>query len=436
MNIVFLTLPQDTEVYLRAKFSLDELDNTEAESILKQIMSHPQAANALEIASESDFFSLDRKQIKLIEVAKRCAIQNLAEESFLASGEEIQEDFFTYLTSDWEGIPAYTGALKRTTNKAQMLYIFELVHIKPEGIFHLPVQQPEEEPYLATRGITMSVVSKFLTKALKSAGAKIGGAVMEKLGAVIMNIVMKEVFGISDDPTRIINEIEKIVKREIVANEVSRVMGTIDGTMQYMSVEYFNRRKRADLSNLDTRKDLEQSVTRFSNKFYTDVIGLLRQEKYAEKGLKTFAIGATIHLLLTQELAIIDPNDTNPNESSYLDTLRSNARTYKAHVQSTYNRVMTARDNMEVFSERSRVSNGTRYITSTQWYWKDHYTGERKGPFMPTKNPDRNPQEHAISSLADHRIKVLAEKREELGNPKETFLSVIDGLINFSFPKS
>jgi len=41
-----------------------------------------------------------------------------------------------------------------------------------------------------------------------------------------MKLVMTEVFGVGDDPERIINEVKKIVNKEIESNEISRVEGT------------------------------------------------------------------------------------------------------------------------------------------------------------------------------------------------------------------
>lgn len=435
MNFIYLSLPEDANSYLKEKL-LNGSANGEATGIISNIIEQSRKNIDLpKIASESDFYNVDKKQMKLINVAKRCATQSIFDVYPMGADEEIEEDFFSYLTSPWHDLPAQTAVLKRKTNKSEVIYFFDFVQIDKNGIVYLPITQPEDEPYIAARGLTMSVVSKFMTKALKFAGPKIGSAVMEKLGAVVMNLVMKELFGVDGDADRIIKEVRKIIKEEIEENEISRVTGTIDGTIQYILVEYYNKRRKLDLKNRDRRAELETKLLSFSNKFYTDVIGFLRQDKYAERGLKTFAFGATIHLLLTQELALIDPDEMDPNESSYLETLRNNARNYKAHVQGVYNRAIAARNNLSVFSEESVVDNGTRYIRSVQWYWRDGFLNKRHGPYGPAKNPDRTAYENAHYHMEQYRTKVLAETREALGHPQETFLSAIDGLINFSFPK-
>ena len=57
---------------------------------------------------------------------------------------------------------------------------------------------------------------------------------------------------------------------------------------------------------------------------------------------------------------MVDPDEMDPNKSSYRDTLRNNAANYKTHVQSVSQRVMAARNNFSVFSETTHVDNGRR----------------------------------------------------------------------------
>lgn len=433
MNFMLLSVPPNAQSYLEEKF-LEDPANQEDKDKIKRVIDNARTNTVSpEIAAESEFFNLDRVQMKMIDISKRCAIQSLAEEFPMNPGEEIQDDFFSYLKAPWHDVPASTAVLKRKTNMAEILYFFDSVRISEEGIKHLLAPQPEE-PQLRPR-LRGTPASNLVKKLLTKAGAKVGGAIAEKLGSIVMKLVMKEVFGVDDDPERIINEVKKIVNEEIESNEISRVEGTIDGTIQYMTVEYHNKKLKADLKSRQARESLSNGLIAFSNKFYTDVIGLLRQDKYAERGLKTFAFGATVHLLLTQELAMVDPDEMDPNKSSYLQTLRNNAANYKTHVQSVYQRVMAARNNFSVFSERTTVDTGSRYVTSIQWYWKDHYANQRYGPYGSSKNPDRTEQQNAQAAMEEFRTRALTEKREKLGDPEDSFLSVIDGVIKFEFPK-
>jgi delta endotoxin-like protein len=431
MNFMFLVVPKNAESYLQEKL-VDDPANVEEQEKIGRVIDNARANTGIpEIAAESEFYDLDRKQLKLVDIAKRCAIQSLLEEYPLNPGEEIQDDFFSYLKAPWRDVPASTAVLKRKTNMAEILYFFDSVRIGADGIVHISAPQPEAVPERAPKGISSTVVANFIQKLLAKAGPKIGGAIAEKLGAVVMKLVMKEVFGVDDDPQKIINEVKKIVTEEVESNEVSRVEGTIDGTIQYITVEYYNRKRQLNLKNPDHRKELSQGIMGFSNKFYTDVIGFLRQEKYAERGLKTFAFGSSVHLLLTQELALVDPDEMDPNQSSYLATLRNNAANYKTHVKSVYERAMAARNNFQVFSERTTVDNGNRYITSVQWYWKDHYLNQRYGPYGSSKNPDKTAEQNAREAMEQARTAALAEKRTQLGDPEASFLGVVDGVINF-----
>jgi hypothetical protein len=430
MDFMFLGVPPNAEAYLQEKFLDDPANEKEKERISRLIDNTRKNTDVPQIAAESDFFDLDRNQMRMIEIAKRCAIQSLAVEYPLNAGEEIEGDFFSYLTAPWHDVPAFTGVLKRKTNMAEILYFFDSVRIGQDGILHLPFQQPDEEPP-PPRGLSMSVVSTFIQSALKKLGPKIGGAIAEKLGAVVMKLVMKEVFGIDDDTTKIIKEVERIVKEEIETNEITRVQGTINGTLSYLSGEYFNLKRSKKVIDREARKELTQGITPYSNKFYTDVVGLLETDKYEERGLKVYLFGATVHLMLTQELALVDPDEIDPNQSSYLITLRDNAKKYKAHVQRVYQSAMANRNRFRVFSERTIVESGNRYITSIQWYWQDEALNQRHGPFGSSKNPDKSAEQNAHDDMEQFKTRALTEKREQLGNPEDSFLGVIDGVANF-----
>ena len=435
MNFMLLVVPQNAQAYLEEKF-LDDPANEEEKNKIARLLDNARANTVIpEIAAESEFFEVDRKQMKLIDISKRCAIQALSEEYPLNEGEEIQDDFFSYLKAPFGELPAATAVLKRKTNMAEILYFFDSVRISQDGITHLTAPQPEETHRMVLKGPSLSKVSIFIQKSLTKVGAKVGGAIAEKLGAVVMKLVMKEVFGVDDDPDRIIKEVERIVKAEIEANEITRVMGTIDGTLSAISGEYYNKKLKLQsegkLKDKAARVDLTNKIEGFSNRFYTDVVGLLRQEKYAEKGLKTFLFGATVHLMLTQELALVDPDEMDPNKSSYLITLRSNAANYKTHVQNVYNTAMAARNNFRVFSERTTVESGNRYRTITHWYWQDYYLNQRHGPYAGSKNPDKTGEQNAHEAMEQARAAALLEKRTQLGDPEASFLNVIDGVVNF-----
>ncbi|MDF2430734.1 MAG: hypothetical protein JWP44_365 [Mucilaginibacter sp.] len=64
------------------------------------------------IANKKDFYEVTRSQKLLVEVAERCAIQELAENAPLVEREEMEEDLFSYLLEPYQELPAFTAVLK------------------------------------------------------------------------------------------------------------------------------------------------------------------------------------------------------------------------------------------------------------------------------------------------------------------------------------
>lgn len=434
MNIYFSSITMDPKKYLTEKlgtgFSTDQKSDLSHE--VESAMSHLSGTKPT-VAREEDFIEISDEQKKIIEVSKRCALQELADSSPLIEGEVIEEDFFSYLSEPWHDFPADTAVLRRTTNFAQLLYIFDLVKIEHGKVIHLMPLQPAEETRVL-KGIEFEITGALVKKLLQTAGKKAAEKALGMLGSFVINIVMKEVFGV-DDTQKLLDEIKKIIKDEIESNEITKIQGTIDGTLLFLTTEYKHRKDKADLSSPEARRALLNSLTYYSNKFYTDVIGTLKQEKYAVRGLKTFAMGATVHLIITQEMALIDPDYMNPNDSGYLLTLRDNAVTYRSHVESHYNKAMGERNNMGIFYKDFTDCQGNICVHKTMTMWRDNVTGEVVGEFFGSKKPKKTALENATASLERHRNAVLSELDAKLGKPKENFLAEIGGFEKYTFPK-
>lgn len=443
MRFIFLSIKGDARNYVTEKLMAAKRFRASEQSLL-----HAPSATTIDnalaqqknerpaLATSGDFFEVNRRQRAIVEAAQRCAVQELVETAPLIAGEEIEEDFFSYLLQPFHEVPAFTAVMLRRTNMSEILYIFEMVQIDFGSLIHLLPPTPEVPvTERAMLGWSFSITSDMIKKMLKNAAGKAVGAGLSKLGAVVLNIVMKELFGV-DDTQRMIDEMRRVVKEEIEANELSKIDGTIDGTLQYLTIEYKNEKASLDLSVVRNRERLLASLKTYSARFYTDVIGTLRQEKYARRGLRTFMMAAPVHLLITQEMALVDPEFMNPNQSSFLLTLRQNATLYKNHVANVYANAMSDRNRMEVYSKDFTDCMGSSCVHKTTWWWRDNYSGQTAGEFMGTKEPPKSARDVASESLERHRSEVLSKLREDLGNPQETFLNGITDLENFTFPSA
>lgn len=443
MRTIFISIKNDVANYVKAKqealLAYSEGDDQLPQDVLSAIIEQARLQIKTpppRIATTGEFYQVTKEQMTRVEVAERCAIQALVEQAPLIDGEESGEDFFSYLLEPFGGLPANTGVLRRQTNMAEILYIFDLVLIDNGNLVHLDPPPPTEPPgprRLLKMGFT--ITTKMIKGLLKTAGIKGATLALNKVGAIVLGIVMKEL-GMENDTEKMLGEIRKVIKEEIDNAEITKIEGTIDGTLQFLNVEYKNQKAKLDLSKPENRKVLMSDLKSYSNKFYTDVIGTLKQDRYAVRGLKTFMCAAPLHLLITQEMALVDPDYMNPNQSGFLQTLRDNATIYRNHVQAAYNKAINDRNNMEVFSKIFSDTMGSSGSSKTTWWWRDNVTGQEAGEFMASKNPEKSGWQNADASLSRHREEVLNKRREELGKPQETFLDVIGDLQNFSFPNA
>lgn len=437
MEFKFLSIQGDATKHITQVLtnSNSQPSENEIESIVANAVDNFQNEIPV-IAKEEDFFSITREQRIKIDVAKRCAIQEVADEMLLLENEEIKEDFFSYLLEPFHNLPKYTGVLKRTTNKAVVMFFFPLVKIDAGSLVHLTPIQPKEFEMPLAKGISVMITGELVKKLLGKAAQKVGGAIAGKLGAIIINLVMKELFG--DDKQKMLDDIRRIVKAEIEENEIAKIEGAIEGTIQFLTVEYKNMKAKANLSDVNKRRELLENLKPYSHKFYTDVIGVLKQSKYAVRGLKTFAIGSAVHLIITQEMAMIDPDEMNPNNSGYLLTLRSNATTYREHLEANFNKTVNGRRaQISVFEYTEVLSGGGNMMSTKITYgWKDTKIDKVVKGFVSSKDPKKSVRENAEASMQAHKNKVINKLIDDLGNPKEMAIPSLRILEKFSFPKS
>lgn len=435
MKFIFLRIKTDARNYVEQKlktllvYTQPGQPAAPPSAAVTNALSHV-GRPAPRIASEEEFFRITKAQDRLVDVSRRCALQEVAEHAPLADNEQVESDFFSYLLEPFDDLPAYTAVLKRTTNMAEILYFFELVKIDNGKLVHFEAPAasvPQLRPRLKGG---FDITGALIKKLLKEAGKAAASGALSKAGAFIVDLVIKQMFG--DDQQKMLDEIKKMVKDEIEGNELAKVDGAINGTMLFLRTEYKNLKAKADLNDKALREKLLDKLDRHSGDFY-NVTGFLMSEKYSIRGLKTFMMAAPVHLLLMQEMALVDPDDMDPNKSTYLKTLRELATHYRKHVHASFNRALSQRNNMEVVVKPFVDCMGNSCVSKNTYWWRDNVSHEEAGEFMGTKDPKRSAWEVASASLDQHRNAVLKKLTEDLGNPQQTFLDEIGALENYTF---
>jgi hypothetical protein len=372
---------------------------------------------SLALVDAGDFPALDQAQQTEIDIAKRCARMRLVVESPLVDGEEVVEDAFTYLKEPFVDCPAGTGALHRRTNMADLFYIFDNVVID-NGKLVYPQEEVPELPAVVPRvaaGLDFDI-GKLVKELLGKAAGAGGGAI----GSLVFKLVMKEIFGQEDDTAKFVSAVQKVVREEIVSDRIDLINGRIEGTLLFMTNDYQERKKRADLSKVHDREELLHVLDQYSERFYGEVMGVLEQDSYARKGLKSYQIAASMHLILTQEQALVDPKSMNPKQSGFAQTLSRNARHYREHVEGTFDGMVNERlakiGSMEAVDTRC-YKWGCK-SEKVGWAWFDSEAHEGR-----TFRDDAHKDPPSAKDLAERaasaqRDKVYAQMAADTANPR------------------
>ena len=384
---------------------------------------------AVSLMKEDEFYKINDKQEYMLDIAERCALTELVHTAPLIEGEEIAEDFFTYLKEPFNEFPKNTGVLKRRTNMAELLYIFDHVQIKDGTVTYREEKQPTAESgdVVGSSDKIGDIIKDLLSKAAGAAGGKIG--------ALIFNLVIKEIFG-KDDNKEFIEAIQKVVKDEIESNQIDKINGRIRGTIQFMTNEYQERKKDSNLSKKEDRKELLDLLSHYSQDFYTDVIGILEQPAYVQKGLKAFILGASIHLIITQEQALVDWKTMKPNESSYAATLKLNAKQYREHIETVFDKMVKTRlEKIKWYNSPDYACGRTGcHVTRDAWAWSDEETHEGEKIYNDMHKKGPSAKELAEQAASNKKTKVLNKMTEDAGDPKSNAIPSLKKLETNKIP--
>lgn len=389
---------------------------------------------AISLTQESDFYSIDHKQEFRIAVATECALMEQTLAVPFLENEVLVENFFTYLQEPFEHFPRGTGVLKQRTNMADLLFIFDNVRIEDGNIIYRGSDQEgnSSEAVAARLEISTTKIMEILNGLLGKAAEAAGG----EIGALIFNLVIKTVFGIDDD-AKFIAAVQKVIREEIDSNEIDKINGHIQGTVHYLTNDYQVRRAQSDLTNPEERKELLNSLEQYSRQFYTEVMGVLEQPRYHEKGLQSYMLGASIHLIITQEMALVDWKTMNPNQSSYAATLRINAKHYRDHIETVFDNMVDTRlakivwDHMPDYACSGKTG---CHISRDAWGWGDSVTHEGEKFYNDQHKEGTSAKDLAKKAAARQRTKIYNQIAENAADPRNNVIPHLKRLETIKFP--
>lgn len=427
MHTFFCRLPEaDRETYIRNKLRRRMLEtkragDTEAlrafADAVQTIATSPPAP-ALPIVEAPDQPTPSGAQREVIDQRIACALKELESESPLEDGERIEDDFFSYLSSSYAGLPAGTPVLRRRTDRAEIYYTFdhlqivrtaELVPVPP------PAFEPTDVPAPPAIRLRATIDTRDLFKNLATGVASgIGG----KIGALIFDAIFPP--GVPSYFDQVYAEIRKIIEGELTQNTIDTINGELNGTVRWIRNTYQNL-KLAD--SPPPRAELFAKLEPYVATINTRVLGPLMEKRYEEAGFSAFMVAAPVHLALLQEQALIDPNQADVNKSAYVKATRNYAQIYADHAKRVLGQLVKARRERvkTIYNGEWIVDNSAAGGYSKPGYsWKDTLTGEMGRRHSEYKDDDKNyhdGSEEANRDRDQRRNTVEQTLRRDLGTP-------------------
>ena len=255
-----------------------------------------------------------------------------------------------------------------------------------------------------------------------------------KVGALIFDKVFPP--GVPSYFDQVYNEIKKIVQQELAQNTINEVDGEVNGLKDWVKNTYTPRR---EIQPPVPPKNLFDLISGKEGDLTVAVIGILQEKSYAEAGLSVFMIAAGMHLAVLQELAYVDPHASDPQKSSYVQSIKSYAQQYADYAIKTYNSVEEKR--IAYVHETSPAivaypldpstpppwvpfSPGT--VTRLTYSWVDEYSKEGLqyntnvigGKWTPLSEGEI--KEQLSKAMQEHIGKVKAKLTKDLYDPKGT----------------
>ena len=222
--------------------------------------------------------------------------------------------------------------------------------------------------------------SKFLGKA----GLEITDALLSALpegGSVISNALKLVVHSASFDPDKnevaLLEELGKIIHKELGLNEVNVAMGKLSHVQRWLKNDY----EPAVQSGHDCRK-LHSMLEEKVNFLQEDVLSIVYEQKeFEEIGLKTFITAAAVHLAMLQEMARRDPETYNPEASCHAKSIAMYAPEYAKHAVRVAEKLAKERRDQVKFKDgsTSMAAGGYAAVLVADYRWRDEATGQEKG---------------------------------------------------------
>ena len=243
------------------------------------------------------------------------------------------------------------------------------------------------------------------------------GAAGSAIGSKAIAMAFKD--KVPDFFPKVYKEIEKILEQKLEEKTIREINKKIKGLITWVICVY-RPQKENGLSKAKLHRLLEPKVSKLA----IEHIPLLQEKDNAGTALGAFISAASIHLSLLQELALVDPDVTDPLDSAYLKSVKEYAFLYIRHAKEEFHVLTSARE--KYITEIQATTICWKFSFYDIFKWEDKFVGDE---FVLEQETDRDAYRHGVQSMEnieDSRARYISDIVSDLSRKSNDLQRSVD----------
>jgi hypothetical protein len=392
---------------------------TVAADYAKDMAANMQPAIGIPMAAPVDMSKLEGPNAAQIRDEYACMIKEIKAQFPLTDNEHVAQNEISYLSEAFNGNRAGSVVLRQTTNLSVCSYVYPFIIASAANSNDLQFSLNYDIPEVpSVQNVSTDLLGFDFTNLPLKIAEGIAGVVGGQIGEEILHQLWPQSSKMKDDWVKITAILEKIVRTELVANNLSIANTKLSTYMEDINTEYESRKNNGTSNDglFDYLKDKDNTLKEIVGTFmYT----ALPQYDMEAVTLGNFLLIAGIHLAHLQEKARRKPNNVEKGVVSAW------AKTYADYAEAAIPRIVSARSKfistgLYAITE-TRCSAVSRECTNHPGYeFADDYTGYTKREIYSKKSKDS-----VHNRMAGERFAYIARTESNMRNELESKVNPI-----------
>lgn len=304
-----------------------------------------------------------------LEKRMQCLKSNLDFYFPLLKGEDVKEDYYSFLTEPFASYPPGTVVAKRTTNKAVMfavvadwrfdLEVRKLTRVYPGGA----VKSGMGRQKMLRGGEEIKLITSILGI---FAGTLSGGAgIAAKIGVNLLSYVLGMAGSSGPSWGQMKDMMKEVVREELITNDLEHIQAAYESVKRWSDITYLPSKDAGK-----RKKELWNMLSPQINLVHQQ-ISLLLQQNHRIPGFGLLLIGVSMYLALLQEQILLSyPAKIQEAGKQWADNM---LKVWEEVQKDRHKQIQVKRSSYGVPEPSHTV------ITCFYWAWEDKKTGQFKG---------------------------------------------------------